>query len=264
MGFVTTCPNRSSWSLSHAVSAYRTWPVDEVDFAPGVRRRRRRAEQVGADRVGASRDAGRCPSRRHPVDARPAAAAGPSSAGFGASGGRRGTALDPERRQCAAADGAVRSRRRRAVQRGRPAGAGSGARSAAPDRRHPHPRRQSRATLGDRWRHQAARRVRSDRQPDHLLCRHLVADQRRDRRQVVSDRARRPLRVRQGLLLLHVLGEPGRRWLPVRHPAQDQHAGADHPHPPRAQERTPHPERCDRVSAPARAARTRSISRSGW
>jgi len=179
---------------------------------------------MGPDRVGASGHAGLRPVGGDALDARSAAPARPSPAGPGAPGRGRGQALDAERGQRAARERAVRGHSRRAVPRARPAGA----RGAAPDRRDPPARGPRRAALGGRWRGQAARCLRPCGATDHLLRGDAGAGQRRDCGQVLALRAGRHLRVRQRLLLLRLLGEAGRRGLLLRHPAEGQHAGADH------------------------------------
>ena len=99
------------------------------------------------------------------------------------------------------------------------------ARDAAPDRRHPCDGRQADHTLAGRRQRQAACGLRPRNGDAGLLCGNLGPGQRHHACQAVSDRARRDLCVRQGLLRLRLLGGIGRQGLPLRHPAEEELAG---------------------------------------
>ena len=73
--------------------------------------------------------------------------------------------------------------------------------------------------LGGRRRRQAARGLRPGRRCACLLCRDLGQGQRHHAGQAPPHRARRDLRLRQGLLRLHLLGRHRRQGEPLRPPA---------------------------------------------
>ena len=124
------------------------------------------------------------------------------------SGARSGAAVDLGGCQPGATGGPVRRRPRGP---GRPVGRVLGrarAGDAAPRRCDPGPGRQADRELGGRRLRQAARGLRPGRGRACLLRRDLGQGQRHHAGQALPRRARRDLRLRQGLLRLRLLGRP--------------------------------------------------------
>lgn len=224
MGFATTCPNRGSRSPSHALSAYRVLPTAAAGSPAGVSQCGRGPCQVGSERLGASDRPGCGADRRRPVVARSRTAVGTSSARAEPCCGGHGASLDIGRCQPDTPDGAVRGGGSASLGVDCPAYAQPRTTGAAADRCHAHPRRADGAGVGGGRRRQAARRAGPHPAAHRVFCGDRVAGERHHPSQAVPDRARHDLRLRSRLLRLRLLGEAACPALPVRHPAEEEHA----------------------------------------
>ena len=226
-GFSQDLSNRSSdWSPSHALPGYGFRRTDEGVSALALRQAGR-APRGGLSGpasfvVGPAPGDGVRPAVGLALVARGGRCAGALSGRPRPSGIAAGAAVHPCGCQPGSSGGPVRGR---AGSSGRPAGRVFGparAGDAAPRRRDPGPGRQADRELGGRRRRQAARGLRPWRRRARLLCRDPGQGQRHHPGQALPHRARRDLRLRQGLLRLRLLGSPRCRGVPLRHPPEEE------------------------------------------